>query len=88
MVLIKEQAESRVQELLSIAKTAIDEVTVLAKQHGLMPSFMEMTFHHTIERYDRTFPLRSPDWFNDEYWVSSSAGCEVGYVYPDEEEDP
>lgn len=88
MVLTKEQAEARVQELLAAAKTAIDEVTALAKQFKLEPSFMGQTFRLARSNYfhDRDLPLRSPDWYDDEYWMSSTAGCEVGVIYPDEEE--
>jgi len=81
MVLTRERAEARVQELLAIAKTAIDEVTVLAKKFELEPSFMEMTFRCRLSSYR----LMEPRWFSDEYWESSTAGCEVGYYYPGEE---
>jgi hypothetical protein len=88
MVLTKQEAEARVQELLAIAKTAIDEVTALAKEHALEPSFMEMTFHHHRERWGDSYRLRDPDWYSDEYWSSSTADCEVDYYSAGAQEDP
>lgn len=85
MVLTKQDAEARVQELLATAKTAIDEVTALAKQFELEPSFMEMTFHHKRERWGDAFRLQEARWYSDEYWESSTADCEVPYYYPGEE---
>lgn len=88
MVLTREQAESRAQELLAIARAAIDEVTVLARDHGFEPSFMGQTFRLTRSDYffGRDLPLLSPGWYDDEYWKSSTAACEVGVICPDEEE--
>lgn len=85
MVLTKQEAEARMQELLVQAKAIMDEVTALAKAHELEPSFMEMTFHHRRERWSESFRLLEANWYSDEYWVSSTAGCEVGYFYEGEE---
>ena len=79
VVLTREQAEARIQELLAQAKSAIDEVTELAKLHSLEPSFMEMTFRIKRERWwGGVSRLQSPDWYRDEYWFSSTADCEIG----------
>jgi hypothetical protein len=85
MVLTKQEAEVRVQELLAQAKLAMDEVTALAREHKLEPSFMEMTFHHKRERWGDSYRLLEANWYSDEYWNSSTADCEVGYSYEGEE---
>lgn len=79
MVLTKERAEARIQELLTQAKAAMDEVTSIAREHGLEPSFMEMTFRHRRERWGDSYRLRQAEWYSDEYWMSSTADCEVDY---------
>ena len=79
MVLTKEQAEVRIQELLASAKVTMDEVTALAREHGFEPSFMEMTFHHRRERWGDSYRLREAAWYSDEYWTSSTADCEIDY---------
>lgn len=79
MVLTKEQAEARIQELLNIAKGAIDRVTELAKEHGLEPSFMEMTFHHRRACWGDSYRLREANWYSDEYWASSTADCVLDF---------
>lgn len=88
MVLTKQEAEARVQELLAQAKLAMDEVTALAKAHELEPSFMEMTFHHHRERWGDSFRLREANWYSDEYWASSTADCEVDYYSAGDQEEP
>ena len=86
VVLTRESAEARVQELLTQAKAVIDEVTSISREYGLEPSFMEMTFRHRIDRWGESYPLREPDWYSDSYWQSSDAQCQVAYLYPGEEE--
>lgn len=88
MVLTREQAEARVQELLAQAKSIMDEVTGISREHGLEPSFMEMTFHHRRVRWGESYRLVNPTWYSDEHWDSSSAVCMVPYSYGDEDEEP
>ena len=79
MVLTKEQAEARMQELLAKAKVAMDEVTSIAREHGFEPSFMEMTFHHKREHWGDLYRLQEAAWYSDEYWSSSTAECELDW---------
>lgn len=85
VVLTKEQAEARVQELLAQARVIMDEVTELSKFHGLTPSFMEMTFHHVRQQWGDSYRLLEAQWYHDDYWSSSTADCEIGFKYEGEE---
>lgn len=77
-----------VQALLSEAQKLVDRATEICKVDGLDGvSFMGKTFRCYRRSYDGTDRhITEPDWYDNEYWNSSSAGCEVGMIW-DEEED-
>lgn len=84
----REEAQKKAQELLAEAKSILEVVTDLAMQHELDGlSFMNLEFHTKRKRYygGDEWPLRNPGWFHDMYWESSTAGCNLDIVYPDEE---
>ncbi len=77
-------AESRMHLLLLQAKELMDEVTSIAREHGFEPSFMGSTFRHRRTEMGRpsdwcSYRLQEPEWYEDDYWISSSADCEIDY---------
>lgn len=82
----REDAEREAQDLLAQAQRLVDRATDLAMKHNLDGlSFMRQTFHTVIERWGKNYKLVYPDWFDNEYWTSSTAHCDVEAVYEDDD---
>lgn len=89
----REEAQKKIQELLLRCKDAISEIDGLVAEHGIEGFRLEplnMTYHLTRHTRwdDRIRRLAWPGFYDDEFWTSSTAGCDLELVYEPNEEEP
>lgn len=77
-----------VQGLLKQARDLVDQATQICEEDGLDGvSFMGQTFHTLRHQYGEERRLRFPGWYDNEYWQSSTADCELDTISWEEEEE-
>lgn len=79
--------QKEVQELLAQATQLLAKATEICEEEGLEGvSFQGRTFRIHRERWGgRKLRLRTPGWFDEEYWQSSTADCELDTIWDEED---
>ena len=85
----KEEAEREIGILITSCRVNLETVARLANEHKIEGfELLHSTWHFTRERYDEIREILHPGWYDDEYWMSSTADCEVDVKWNHDEDEP